>query len=199
VSYQNAIPQATDKISVSQGDLLGNFQEVNTAWNANHVPFNLSSEGSHWFISMPNQTVSGTFPPRTDGVGPYANSMGLYALAGQLWFRPAGQAVGVRTNDKLLTTAQVNNATNSITLPNGLIMKWGIGQGNSVGAGFANVFPVAFPHLCFTVQANTINAAYNVNNFINLNFISSTGFNCTSASRSGGTSTCAITWLAIGW
>lgn len=192
--YQSAIPQAIDELSVSQGDLLGNFGALNTIWNINHVNFNAGNPGMHWFISMPNQTPSGTFPPITNGT-----TIGLYATGGNLYFRPTGQTAGVRTNDKLLAGPQVNNATNSITLPNGLIMKWGLGQANSIGAGFANAFPVAFPNLCFTVQANFINQPPAIKNFMNLNFISSTGFNCTCAPMSSSTSTSDITWLAIGW
>jgi hypothetical protein len=123
--YQSNIPQSTDKISVSQGDLLGNFTENSTAWNRNHVNFNLANEGNHWYIAMPDQTPSGTFPPRTDGTGPYANSIGLYATGGQLWFRPAGQAVGVRTNDVNLTnTTAGKNQDGWVQFPSGIKMLW---------------------------------------------------------------------------
>ena len=133
MAYQPAIPQATDQISISQGDLQGNFQEVNTGWNANHVPFNLGNEGSHWFISMPDQGApSGTFPPATNLIGIYANEIGLYNSGGNLWFRPAGQAVGqiappgAASSDINLTDTTGIVANNGYTrLPNGLLLQWG--------------------------------------------------------------------------
>jgi hypothetical protein len=108
MAYKSAIPQSTDKISVSQGDLLGNFTEVNTAWNLNHVPFNLSNEGQHWFISMPNQPITPSVnPPATNGT-----TIGLYATGGNLYFRPVSQTAGTVTNDVNLTNTTAGNATN---------------------------------------------------------------------------------------
>jgi hypothetical protein len=55
VTWQTNIPQATDLISVSQNDLLQNFQAVDAAWNINHDDFNSATQGKHKFVEMPNQ------------------------------------------------------------------------------------------------------------------------------------------------
>ena len=144
MAYQQNIPLATDKISISQGDLNGNFQGVNSAWNVNHVPFNLGDEGKHWFITMPNQTVSGTFPPLTNGT-----EIGLYAIGGNLWFRPVGQLVGDATNDINLIGIGSIATPGWSKEPNGLKMAWGlihITNGATylfpAGVNFVNVFSI---------------------------------------------------------
>ena len=72
MGYQPNIPQATDQISVSQGDLLGNFQQLDNAFNLNHAALELASgaAGKHIFVEMPNQSAS---VPVT-----IANEVGLY-------------------------------------------------------------------------------------------------------------------------
>lgn len=156
MGYQANKPQASDKMSVSQGDLLGNFTEVNTAWNANHIPFNLGNEGSHWFLMMPNQTVTpGTFPPATIGI--YNSSIGIYASGGNLWFRPAGQAAGSVTNDKLIMGS---SAAGWCILPSGIKLIWF--NIAAVTSGTAYPIPVGGGYPALTViYMVQVTAAYN--------------------------------------
>jgi len=55
VSFQPNIPQPGDLISVSQNDILQNFQALDTSWSVNHVDFNAVNDGKHKFVEMPNQ------------------------------------------------------------------------------------------------------------------------------------------------
>lgn len=122
MSYQNSIPLATDNMSVSQGDLQGNFLTLDGAWNVNHVQMNLPAQGKHHFIHIPNGIFGAAFPLVTGG-----NEVALYAESGNLYFRPASQAVGVLTNDINLTGG-TKLSPGWCYLPCGIIMKWGSGS-----------------------------------------------------------------------
>lgn len=60
MSFQPGIPNATDLISVSQGDLKNNFTTLNTAWNVNHIGFNATGAGKHSMVEMPVTTDPAT-------------------------------------------------------------------------------------------------------------------------------------------
>src|ERR1019366_7957804 len=68
--YNSNIPLATDEIPTSQGDLLGNFQTVQTAILVNHVGFNVANQGKHKFV---------TFPVQAAAPAPLANEIDLYS------------------------------------------------------------------------------------------------------------------------
>lgn len=55
MTFQANIPQSTDLISISQNDILQNFQALNTSWDVNHEGFNDPDAGKHTFVEMPNQ------------------------------------------------------------------------------------------------------------------------------------------------
>lgn len=113
MAYVSTIPQAADYLSVSQGDLQDNFLELNTAWNTNHVPFNVGDEGKHWFIHFPNQAV---------GAATNATEVGLFAVGGALYFRPANHAAGaVTATDKLLMGSYTNVG---YTMSSGIKTTW---------------------------------------------------------------------------
>lgn len=52
------IPQPRDLLSNSQGDLLTNFQQLNTQFGVNHVPFDDASadKGKHKFVTIVEQS-----------------------------------------------------------------------------------------------------------------------------------------------
>lgn len=57
MTFDPNIPQPLDDLSVSQGDLLTNFGQLNTQFAVNHVPFNDSSsdKGKHKFVTYVEQ------------------------------------------------------------------------------------------------------------------------------------------------
>lgn len=55
MAYNANIPQAGDQISQSQGQLLQNFQAINTLVNVNHVDFASADAGKHKFVTFPEQ------------------------------------------------------------------------------------------------------------------------------------------------
>ena len=126
--YQSTKPAAADYMSVSQGDLQGNFLALKAAIDVNHETFGSAYEGKHSMVSLPQQTVSAVppvFPLATS-----ATELGLYAAvsggATHLFLRPVSQTAGVATNDINLTNAG-KTTTGWCVLPCGIILKWGKG------------------------------------------------------------------------
>jgi len=59
MTYNRNIPQPADLISVSQGDLLENFSELNTQFGVNHVAFDDpgADKGKHKFCTLVKQAA----------------------------------------------------------------------------------------------------------------------------------------------
>lgn len=65
MTYNPAIPQAADLLSVSQADIRNNFSSANTIFGINHYAFNDASaanRGKHKFVEIP-QRAFGSGPP----------------------------------------------------------------------------------------------------------------------------------------
>ena len=149
--YDNAIPQSTDRLPISQPDLLQNFIAIQTFIEVNHETFGAATEGKHKITTFPQQTVSGVFPPVTS-----ATEVALYCKTDganpSLYFRPYSQTVGVTTNDVDIMHA-VKAASGETTLPSGIKMKWGIGSVTSGSSTSAAVtFYSAFSTAVYSVQ-----------------------------------------------
>lgn len=117
ITYNPSIPQATDLISQSQGQILANFGQLNSQFGVDHTAFNTGSGNGDGFhkkvmFNVPwagSTTMSGTqvlfYSSNQGGVGQlaYANSAGQFLLTGP---------------QNLAATAGY------IFLPGGLIMQW---------------------------------------------------------------------------
>lgn len=65
MAYNSNIPQAGDLISVSQGQILANFQAIKALIDVNHVDFaNAGNMGKHIFVTFTDQSAS---PPVATG------------------------------------------------------------------------------------------------------------------------------------
>ncbi len=59
--YNPSVPQSTDRPSISQGQLLANFSELNTIFAINHVTFNATTNaGKHTYVAMIAQAAPAT-------------------------------------------------------------------------------------------------------------------------------------------
>lgn len=73
MTYQASIPLPGDKPSVSQGDILNNFTQLNTQFAAEHNAFNSAAhDGKHKFITL--QRSAGLPPAGTNVVLSQANT-----------------------------------------------------------------------------------------------------------------------------
>ena len=83
MAYNSNIPQPTDKLSVSQPQILANFGAINTWVGVNHVGFNLSDAGKHNFVELVAQ--SGT-PSSLAGEALIYNANFSQTSTAEIWF-----------------------------------------------------------------------------------------------------------------
>lgn len=163
MTYQANIPQPTNLISVSQNDILQNFQAIDAAWNINHEDFNAANQGKHIYVEMPNQGA--------DPAGA-ATQMTLFSkLTGgnsQLFYKRDAEG----TSYQLTGTNPTAAASGSTFLPGGLLLKWGnvVAAASPTSVSFASAFPTA----CFsvTVAINNNSPAFSAT----VNSVGTTGF-----------------------
>lgn len=207
--YQQNIPQPTDLLSKSQGDLLNNFQSINTLVNVNHVTFDTADQGKHKWVTFP---VQGAIPPA--GAGFLAGEIGLYnatnatTTVNELYINKTNTVPTViqvpMTASILSTNAAPGNQTDGWSyLPSGLIIKWGSAT-NLGNTSF--LFPVAatIPVFtrCLTVQLTTQSGlAGDVNTFVRLQNMTAVGFTYYAGQRTvlGVPAVCSLQYLAIGY
>lgn len=68
MAYNADIPQASDDPSQSQGQILANFQALNTFLSVNHVDINDPTQGQHKFLQMPEQASAPSTAGNTGAV-----------------------------------------------------------------------------------------------------------------------------------
>lgn len=68
MAYQNNIPQPTNALDQSQGDLLNNFIAIQSLIEVNHETFGSINEGKHKFVTFPQQPGAPTFTPGDIGL-----------------------------------------------------------------------------------------------------------------------------------
>lgn len=135
-TYNPNIPQPTDNISTSQGDLLNNFSQLNIQFSREHTAFNTGTgngDGHHKQITFNSPTSVATITSPASILFPAVDSTGL----SQLFF--------ANQNGSQQITG-INPSSN-------LQFRWG-----SVSvASFATVsFSPPFPTSCFVVVTNRV-------------------------------------------
>ena len=158
MAYQPNIPAASDQLSKSQGDIQGNFQQLDTAFNLNHTPLESGNAGMHAFVEMPNQSASA---PTTG-----SNEVVLYCNTDTLTSQP--ELFMIFQNGGASVPPPLNNVNGfSITssnyiknggwtrLPSGILLKWGTWI-----SGTGGTFTVTFPVDVLTIPA--FQAIYNI-------------------------------------
>lgn len=205
------IPQPTDQLSISQGDILNNFTILGAiAGNINPASASLNvTSGFNW-INLPN---NGATPPA--GSAFPAGNIGLYgslnATTGknELYINKTNQATVVQVpataSTLSITSAPASNAGMWTFLPSGLLLK----SGNASGllSGLVTVTPTGGP--AFTQILSVIVSPFNSSSTGDLNFAvrlvdinSATTFrvyvsNRTSAGAASGQT--GLQFLAIGY
>lgn len=118
--YQEDIPRPTDILSVSQNDILQNFTTIDTAWNINHVPFDVADQGKHNKVHLPNQDAIVPIDPVTTGT-----ETALYSKTSTLTTVTELFVMPRNSGTEIPITAKLGAATGWAYLPNGLLIKWG--------------------------------------------------------------------------
>lgn len=170
-TYNDAIPQPGDFLSQSQGEILGNFDQLNVQFGVDHTAFNTGSgngDGFHKKVTFPG-TASFTPPAGTESVIFPSNISGAQELFYQnataytqitssflpIWKggNPAGDGVVVS-----------NLAANGyMKLPTGLTFQWGIAStsGGTGTQGFSVAFTALYS-LTITPVAGVANFNYTI-------------------------------------
>ncbi len=159
MAFNANIPQATDLLSTSQGQILGNFTQLNTAWLKNHVDFNAGDAGKHKWVTFPQQ---GATPPAGSAFA--GSEVGLYNAISA---GPRGTGInelyankqsfaGVKqipATASILSTSSPNGFSFGWTyLPSGIIMYWG----NDSGTGGSKT--VTFPTANIPLMSQVVSA-----------------------------------------
>lgn len=115
--YLQNIPQPTDQLDDSQGDILGNFQEIYNLVGVNHVQFGAAAgQGKHTQVTLPENAA----PTNTAAAEANIYSQ-LSTLTNntELFWQREGNGTRIEWTGLLA-------ATNGWTrLPSGILLKWG--------------------------------------------------------------------------
>lgn len=185
MAYNRSIPQATDLISNSQSQILGNFQAIDSGTTGTGAGF------SRNHITMTDAT-NGGLHNRVD----YYQAVASPAIAG---FVSSAYAKTV-TNAELFyknstLDMQVTNSLLTYTSGEGMApggVQFRCGTGSSNGSGISNPFSKAFPTSCISVVVTGQNGSQTTNK-ISVTSVSTTAF---TAKSSLGES---IYYIAIGY
>jgi len=191
MAYNNAIPQPNDKLSVSQPQLLGNFQEIAALVAVNHQAFNQPpNSGKHTLVQF---LLQGVDPALTVGDLNLYNFNNATTTRNELY-------IGLADGTKIPMTATNRSANGYTWLPSGILLQWG----TTTRAASATPIPFAltFPHACLDVivSASTDLTSKNTASVVT-GTITTTNFQAR-AWALGGTHNdelVPISFLAIGW
>src|SRR5208282_6381299 len=128
-NYNGLIPQATDQISVSQGQLLNNFGAIQTLIDVDHVDFANANAGQHNQVTMPVQGAAPAFNPGTVGL---FNLLNATSGRNELYVE---NSVGAITP----MTASLQATVGYTYLPSGILLKWYFGNTGAVVGGVVNI------------------------------------------------------------
>lgn len=190
------IPQGTDNLSVSQGQILNNFTQLNTIFDIDHYTYDDATtidRGMHRQVHMPapvaDPTLSGTqtqlYQKTITGAQElfFANAAGVTQVtSGNL---PVWKGGTVGSTGVVSSTVASNGVMN---LPNGLQLRWGSAVCNT--AGTAITFSSAFTTGVFSVQAT---AVANNARAVSITNVSASGFTAWPTNN-----TTTVYYIAIG-
>src|SRR5438105_1135797 len=212
LAFLSNIPQPTDQLSISQGNILNNFTILGAiAGNTNASSASINATSGFNWIYLPPQ---GAIPPA--GAAFTAGNIGLYSASNptttenELYINKTNQVTVVQI-PSTASTLSVNSAPAAFSsgftyLPSGLILKWGHQNGNGLTNvqvnGLANqpnfagmIMAWASPESALATDANNavrIVGGWNipVNNFFQV---------FCSPRITTGAGNAGICWLALGY
>lgn len=203
------IPQATDQLSISQGNILNNFAILGAiAGNTNNSSASINSLAGFNWLYLPPQ---GSTPP--SGASFAAGNIGLYSAANslstqnELYVNKTNQATVVQIpfTASILSqnSAPALNSGGWTYLPSGILMLFGHGTANGNTAfTFAATNPTApaFTNVLSIILCTAYSNSSDGNGFVRLSTYSNTGFNAFGSNRTTvTTANVSFQFLAIGY
>jgi hypothetical protein len=186
MAYNALIPQPTDTLNNSQGDLLANFMAIQTLIDVNHYDFASSLQGKHKFVSLPIQSVDPA--TTTTELALFTKNDGLGIP--QLWIRYPNNDMSVDITGLLPSLSAGGGTT---TLPSGVEIKFGLA---TTSAGLQTItFSSPYPTALLSVQATlaTTAGAAGAATSLRLYNISVNGFSVNTGVNA------QYSWFAIGY
>lgn len=203
MTYLPNIPQPTDNLSVSQGNIQGNFAQSNTLFSIDHLPFTDASDeqGYHLLLhqgaGLANPVSGPTFRTKTLDNGTLDNFPGSISKVNQLFpanYTPVYMAGNGPTDTQLFT--KTGNGTvfqltgNQISAQGwawigGLLLQWGQVTGLSgswpttqqtVTFKTRGASNIQFPNNCYNVVTNFIGPTSSSTGEVIINSINATTF-----------------------
>lgn len=209
MAYKPDIPQATDQLNISQGDILGNFQALGAiAGNANNSSASINGTAGFNWLYLPPQ---GAKPPAGSSFA--AGNVALYSAnnnAGntatnknELFINKQDQATVVQipatASSLSIVSAPAQGTPGWTLLPSGLIIQWGLGTAN--GLSGAITYPITFPNqVLATIVCTAYNSVADGDGFVRLNTQSQASFTVYASARTTVTNkNVAFNFMAIGY
>jgi len=196
MAYQNDIPKANDRPSISQGDIKDNFTAIKTYVDRDHVAISTPgvsvNEGKHKKVTLRAQSPSPTtvadegmlFTKDYGSATPFAN----------LYWKPEPGL------NEVLMTNNINPlaaATGYTFLPAGIVLQWGR-KLFAVGSKQETVtFPVVYQTVFQVVGTLIKSTSSTVEQKFSIGTPSTTGFTAYIESHPAGT-TYNLSWIALG-
>jgi len=175
VTFNPSIPQSTDDISQTQGEILTNFTQLNTIFGNEHVEFNdgtTANRGKHKAIRLIEQASD----PSTA-----ADEMALYtkAVSGVTELFTRGEGSGSIWQITGLTPSSATAGSRTILTPFGI--RFNFGSVTVSSAGTAITFHTPFASDVFFVLSNQRGGNAEA---ISVDLITTSGFTATSKTSS---------------
>lgn len=172
MAYTANIPQDTQNPSNSQPLILGNFEEINTAFNRNHGNFNDAAQGKHTLLNLVRQSL-----PQIANASEGLLFAALTSGSTELFYgRDTGTAVQM---SGIQPSTGGPGSSFSWNFVDGLSLRFG--QVEHTGTFTFINFQTNFPNSAFAVVFSPIGAAVQVTN-TNVQGLAVNGFSLNSSS-----------------
>jgi hypothetical protein len=202
MAFLPSIPQPTDILSVSQGNILNNFTILGAiAGNSNVGSASINTTSGFNFVNFANQGAS--IPLFNGNNGLWS---GTYSVTGnpEIWLNyQNGNQYPITASLLSTNPAPAAKSSGWTFLPSGILMKWGS------ATGLAGNFTITMPTgpgiptftQCFNIQVTVLEAGnFDTNHAIRIiNYTSNTINLWGSARDSTDTAIVGFNWLAIGY
>lgn len=167
MAYLRSIPQPSHNLSVSQGNILGNFQAIDSGttgsagaigFSRNHVTMDDNTNGGLHYRVDYYQAVS---DPVLATIGAASSLYAKQVSSPELFYRSSsGDPTQITSGSLPIWKGGTSGGTGIITatvsqngqlnLPNGLQFRWG--RGTALNNGDSVSFSPAFSSSCFSIQ-----------------------------------------------
>lgn len=146
MTYNPSIPQSTNNLSVSQGDLLTNFTQLNTQFGIDHDPFYTGSTNGDGFHKKVTLATKNTPGAQTDPSSAVYSGSGTASSVAQLFYKNQNATYHLSPVKAWAYCAgTVASPTNSVI--------------NSQSSGVTNVVRASTGTYTITMPANTVSSA----------------------------------------